>query len=43
VRHCPEDLRPGSFVQSGDAMLRDTDRFVRLRELLTALLNALAG
>jgi GMP synthase-like glutamine amidotransferase len=41
VRHCPEDLRPRRFVQSSDAMLRDTDRFARLRERLVALLDAL--
>jgi GMP synthase-like glutamine amidotransferase len=42
VRHCPEDLRAGRWVQSGDAMLGDPARFARLHGVLVALLDALA-
>ncbi len=43
VRHCSEDLRPGRFVQPSDELLRDPARFVRLRERLETLLDALHG
>jgi len=41
VRHCPEDLGAGRYVQSSDEMLRDAARFARLHEVLEALLDAL--
>jgi GMP synthase-like glutamine amidotransferase len=41
VHNCPEDLRAGRYVQSGDEMLRDAARFTRLHQLLEALLGAL--
>ncbi len=41
VTHCPEDLKPGRFVQTGEDLLGDAARFDRLRESLTAVLAAL--
>ena len=41
VRHCPEDLGAGRYVQSSDEMLRDAARFARLHEVLEAMLDAL--
>ena len=41
VRHCPEDLGAGRYVQSSDQMLRDAARFERLHEVLEAMLDAL--
>jgi GMP synthase-like glutamine amidotransferase len=43
VRHCPEDLRAGRYVQSSDEMLCDPARFARLHEVLETTLDALAG
>lgn len=42
VRHCPEDLAPGRFVQSQGAMLADAARFERAHAVLHRLLEALA-
>ncbi len=41
VRHCPEDLAAGRWVQSSDEMLGDPARFARLHGVLEALLDAL--
>jgi GMP synthase-like glutamine amidotransferase len=41
VRHCPEDLKPGRYVQSGEATLADASRFERLRMLLEDVLSAI--
>ena len=43
LRHCPEDLRAGRHVQSGDEMLGGPARFARLHGVLGALLDALAA
>ncbi len=43
VRHCPEDLAAGRWVQSSGEMLGDASRFTRLHALLEALLDALAS
>jgi GMP synthase-like glutamine amidotransferase len=42
IEHCPGDLRPGRFVQDGAEMLRDPERFARIRAALDALLAPLA-
>jgi GMP synthase-like glutamine amidotransferase len=41
VRHRPEDLKPGRYVQSGEATLADASRFERLRMLLEDVLSAI--
>jgi GMP synthase-like glutamine amidotransferase len=43
AEHCPEDLRPGRFVESREAMLGDPTRFARVHALLGDLLGALAS
>ena len=42
IEHCPDDLRPGKYVQTADAMLDDASRFARLRARLDAVLDAIA-
>ena len=42
VRHCPEDLKPGHYVQSGAEMTNDAGRFEKLRGVLEDVLAALA-
>jgi GMP synthase-like glutamine amidotransferase len=41
VKNCPEDLKPGRYVQSGDEMLSSAGRFENLRAVLETLLVAL--
>lgn len=43
LEHCPDDLKPGRFVQDGTAMLDDERRFESLRAVLDSLLSALAA
>jgi len=43
VEQCPEDLRPGRFVQSAAQMLGDPARFERANALLARLLETLAA
>jgi GMP synthase-like glutamine amidotransferase len=43
ARHCPEDLRPGRFVQAVAEMLRDPARFAAAHALLERWLDALAA
>jgi GMP synthase-like glutamine amidotransferase len=43
ARYCPEDLRPGRFVQPVAEMLRDPLRFARAHALLGGWLDALAA
>jgi GMP synthase-like glutamine amidotransferase len=42
VKNCPDDSKPGRYVQSGEEMLRDAGRFDRLRGVLEGVLGELA-
>jgi len=42
LRHCPEDLAPGPYVQAPEAMLWEPGRFDASHALLDAVLDAMA-
>ena len=43
IRHCPEDLAPGRWVQGADDILADAGRFEAANALMTTLLDRLTG
>lgn len=43
IRHCPEDLAAGRWVQGADDILADDGRFEAANALMTALLDRLTG
>lgn len=43
VENCPEDLKPGRYVQSGDEISNDPGRFDALRRMLDELLVTLVS
>lgn len=43
IEHCPEDLKPGRYVQSADEILRDDGRFDALARVLERVAATLAS